>query len=38
MGLSGKQCPRHKEESAVGIAGDGSPSGGSRNRKEAQGS
>lgn len=29
MGLSGKQCPRQKDKSAVGIAGDGSPSGGS---------
>ena len=28
MGLSGKQCPRQKDEWAVGTAGDGSPSGG----------
>lgn len=33
MGLSGKQCPREKDESAVGIAGDGSPSGGSWEQK-----
>lgn len=34
MGLSGKQCPRQKDEWAVGIAGDGSPSGGFQEQKE----